>query len=274
MFRCPPHHEAFPGGVVDSHLVVFPRTAVRIERDTAPPVVADPTVAVLYNPTSPYRRYEVDRRGDFCDYFAIDHGVLDDLSAAANADADRWFRSGHGPVADRLYLAQRRLFEAAAAGAPLDPLAVEEAVLAVVEALLASAGTGAAGEAPPVRPSTRAHHRRLALDTAEYLAANFAEPLRLRTVARAVGSAPHHLSRIFRSMTGSSIHQRVVALRLRRGLELLREGETQIARVAVELGFCGHSHFATAFREGFGVSPSAFRAEARDIRKILQDVAS
>ena len=51
-FRCPPRHERFPGGRVETNLVAFPWCAVMIEREGSAPVVADPGIAVLHNPPS------------------------------------------------------------------------------------------------------------------------------------------------------------------------------------------------------------------------------
>jgi AraC-like DNA-binding protein len=40
---------------------------------------------------------------------------------------------------------------------------------------------------------------------------------------------------------------------------LLAENKLSITQVAFEAGFCGSSHFASAFQKRFGISPSAFR---------------
>ena len=271
MFRCPPDHEAFSGGFVDNWLIVFPRTAVRIERAEARPVVADPTVAVLYEPPSRYSRYAVDPRGDLCDYFAIAADVTEDLSSAVGADVARRFREGHGRAEPQVYLSQRRLFERAT-GPGADPVAIEEGVLAVVAAVLAASGESLSAQ--PQRATTRARHRDLALNTAEMLAASFTEPLHLRDIARRVGSAPHHLSRVFQRETRTSIHGRLLELRLKRALEILRDGDQDLARLAVDLGFSSHSHFSRSFKKAFGVSPSDYRAELPETRTIVQAIAS
>jgi AraC-like DNA-binding protein len=271
MFRCPPDHAAFPGGLVDDWLIVFPRTAVRIERAEAPPIVADPTVAVLYDPPSPYRRYLVDPRGDLCDYFAVDSSITEELSSVVGADVTQRFREGHRRAESTVYLSQRRLFDLAV-GEDADPVAIEEGVLGMALAVLSAGGEA---EAPaPHRAATRARHRDLALDTAEFLGSSFTQPLRLSEIALQVGSAPHHLTRIFKRYTGMSIHERITELRLKRALEILGDGDSDLARLAIDLGFSSHSHFSRAFKTAFGLSPSRYRTEQPKPRTIVQAVAS
>ena len=68
-----------------------------------------------------------------------------------------------------------------------------------------------------------------------------------------------HLCRIFKRHTGQTIHGYRNQLRLRKSLDLL--GDTDdILRLALALGYSGHSHFTAAFHRLFGMTPSAFRA--------------
>lgn len=270
MFRCPPDHERFPGGIVNHHLVVFPRTAVRIEREATPPVVADPTVAVLYDPPSRYRRRAVDPRGDFCDFFAISRDATDDLSAAVDIDAAAVFRQGSGRASASVYLTQRRLFELAAADDCVDRIAIEEGVLAMVERMLRETHSESAPGHAPRHQTTSQRHRHLANDAAEFIAAHFTERLLLSHIAFEVGSSPYHLARVFRRMTGTSIHERLLELRLKAALGLLRDGASDIAMLATELGFSSHGHLTRAFKTAFGLNPSEYREELPQIRTILQ----
>lgn len=255
-FRCPPDHVAFPGGVVDTYLVAFPRTAVRIERERAEPVVADPATAVTYQPATTYRRFKVDARGDLCDYFAVDETI------ASSVDPDGKFWSGGGFVPAPIYLEQRRIVDLVAATAA-DPLEVEERVVDVVTAVAGRPYSERDGD-----PSLS--HQALAMDTSAYLAKNYRTKLDLSGIGRAVGSSPYHLSRLFRVVTGSTIHQRLNTLRLRAALEELRDPRSDISRVAVELGFSSHSHLTRSFKAEFGAVPSAYRAEVARFRTIMQ----
>lgn len=82
-------------------------------------------------------------------------------------------------------------------------------------------------------------------------------------ISARVGISPFHLARVFRARTGFSIHQYLVHIRMARALLVLGEGEVSLSRLALTLGFCSHSHFATTFRRHFGRTP-------RDVRAMLR----
>ena len=129
-FICPPQHAAFPGGRVDSYLIAFPRTAVRIEREKLRPVVADATTAVTYQPDTTYERYEIDARGDWCNFFA-----MADVTASEASGEDFW--RARAAIPPRAYLEQRRIVDLVSSG-DFDPLEIEERAVDVVRAVAAN----------------------------------------------------------------------------------------------------------------------------------------
>jgi AraC-like DNA-binding protein len=105
------------------------------------------------------------------------------------------------------------------------------------------------------------------------LAARYAERLSVSEVAALVGLSPFHLARQFRRRTGTTMHRYRDDVRLRVALPLLAGHCDNLARLALDLGYSSHSHFATSFRRAFGVSPSALGAPAVDLRAKLDSVA-
>ena len=96
----------------------------------------------------------------------------------------------------------------------------------------------------------------------ELVAVRVAERLPLAELASDLGWSPFELSRVFRQRTGLPIHRYRRQLRLRTAFSRLAEGESHIGRLALDLGFSTHSHFAEAFRGEFGFAPSAMREGA------------
>jgi AraC-like DNA-binding protein len=81
----------------------------------------------------------------------------------------------------------------------------------------------------------------------------------LKSIGAAVGYSAFHLARVFRSRTGTTIHQYRQAARLAWARERLHDGDEPIADIAVDLGFYDHSHFAAAFVRQYGATPSSVR---------------
>lgn len=107
--------------------------------------------------------------------------------------------------------------------------------------------------APPLRASPRVERVR------ELLAAEPTRRWTLAEIAHAVHVSPYHLARQFRAATGQTIARYLLGLRLALALDRLQEGEDDLARLAADLGFAGHSHFSERFRRSFGSTPSEVR---------------
>jgi AraC family transcriptional regulator len=130
-----------------------------------------------------------------------------------------------------------------------------------VLALLRSA---LAEDAPRLEPSKST--RRLIRRTKEFLEAEFANPIRLSHVGRAVGASPTYLTDLFRRVEGIPLHRYVARLRLARALVELPDAE-DLSTLALDVGFSSHSHFSAAFRRAFGCTPSQFRQATRAGRR-------
>jgi AraC-like DNA-binding protein len=131
-----------------------------------------------------------------------------------------------------------------------DPVAVEEIALALVGRILAPARAS-----PAARPLSPAW-RRLAEEIEHVIATRFAERLTVEVIASACGTSPFHASRVFRAVTGETIHRRLTRVRLRTALFELERGACRLSQIALAAGFSSHSHFTSSFRAEFGRAPS------------------
>jgi AraC family transcriptional regulator len=82
---------------------------------------------------------------------------------------------------------------------------------------------------------------------------------RIRDLATALDVSPFHLAHVFRAVSGLSIHQYLLRVRMRAALSRLEAGEANISRLALDLGFSSHSHFTAVFQRHVGASPAAVR---------------
>ncbi len=141
----------------------------------------------------------------------------------------------------------------AAHAADLDPLDCEERVLQLV--LDAVALDVADDDREPASEAAR----RTARVVLEVLNESFARPIHLDEVAREAGRSVWHVAKQFRQATGSTVHARLVRIRLRHALRALARGAPDLTTVALDVGFGSHSHFTSAFRREFGLSPGRAR---------------
>ena len=97
----------------------------------------------------------------------------------------------------------------------------------------------------------------------EHMHAHIEESLPLARLAQVCRLSQSQFLRAFREATGEPPHRYLVRLRLQRARELLEHTELPVIEVGLRCGFEQASHFATAFRTSFGVSPRAWRLARR-----------
>lgn len=236
--------------------IVFPRRGCYTRHIGSREEFADPGSVLFFRPDEGYRFSHPLAGGDDSTALEFPADVL--------AEAFGGRRRRHGAFPDfqcriglaasrRLQLMRRRI---KTGGTPLE---VEESSIGLLHEIAGNAGLECGARVRRTRASTRHRQRRLVDRTRELLHERFDQPLSLAGIGRAVGSSPFHLTRLFKTYTGQPMYRYLDHLRLRLALERLVEGETDLARLAGDLGYSSHSHFSDTFRRRFGQSPSQFR---------------
>jgi len=95
----------------------------------------------------------------------------------------------------------------------------------------------------------------------ELVHAKMEDDLSLDEMAQSVGLSTAHFARMFRKSTGQTPHQFVLRQRLERAKAMLRAPDARVLDVAVACGFKTQQHFAQAFRDLWGVSPTGYRQD-------------
>jgi AraC family transcriptional regulator len=226
---------------------------------------ADVNQAVFFSKGSMYRVSHPSDHGDRGTVFTPSPRVLNDIIRELDPSIDdhpeRPFPFVTGPcvtvdfwrhheLARRLGAAERHPFESMWAD-----LTALQLVANVLESAFARNG-------PPRkrrRAGTDADHIDRAEAAKTYMAGRLGERITLDDVARAAHTSPFHLARVFQSRTGLAIHRYLTQLRLRASLDRLADGERDLTKLGLELGFSSHAHFSDAFRRAFGLAPSQAR---------------
>jgi len=108
---------------------------------------------------------------------------------------------------------------------------------------------------PPMQTISGCRMRRVI----EYIEENLDSDLTLDAMAAEVDISPIYLARAFKAAVGQSPHRYVLARRVERAKELLRNTEMPVVDVALAAGFSSQSHLSYWFQRYMGVSPGAYR---------------
>ncbi|RUT39085.1 AraC family transcriptional regulator [Pseudomonas sp. PAMC 29040] len=105
-----------------------------------------------------------------------------------------------------------------------------------------------------------AYQRRQLVDMIEQ---QLAEPLNIGQLAAHCALSPYHFARMFRQSFGVPPHQYLLARRLARARDLLRNSAIGLGDIALACGFASASHFANRFKQTLGGTPGEYRAAFR-----------
>ena len=236
-----------PGEQTGSHAVVFIRRGCFVRSLDGLEAVLDPTVAYCVNPGQEQRYDHPYDHGDDCTALFLPAGLVNSLWGG-----EPELPSGPLPTLPDIDLEHRLLLRAGRSRA--DAHDVLERAIVLTARLLEQVDRRRVAVG---RPATFHARRALADGAREALAEN---PERsLPDLARALSVSPHHLSRVFRAVTGNTISRHRMRLRARCALERLAGGERNLARLAHDVGFADQSHLCRVVREETGHTPSALR---------------
>jgi AraC-like DNA-binding protein len=83
----------------------------------------------------------------------------------------------------------------------------------------------------------------------------------LEQVGAHVYLSPNYISQIFKKSTGTSFHEYLLAVKMKRARELLIDLSNRIMDVSALIGYSDQNNFARAFRQYYGCSPRHFRRD-------------
>lgn len=146
----------------------------------------------------------------------------------------------------------------------LKPFHPAEVLARVLVHLSIAASRKAAVEPPPESqaPWTNADERadRVLVEAAvRIIGPNLSNLPTLGEIAQKVGTHEKRLSRAFRNCRGQTVFEFVRAARLAEVQRMLSHTLISIEDIARHAGFSSGANLATAFRDEFGVTPTAFR---------------
>lgn len=224
--------------------VSFPISGVYVRHVGRDRVVASTATAVFFNSGEVHRVAHPAGAGDVNVCASLSESLVEPF---LSPESERFpLLSVPAPVSAQWRI--RLLVNEAIAGYA-GPLEVEETVINLVRNFLGL------DRPPPVAPERVS----LTQDAQEYLAVNHTRNIGLRAVSSAVGSSPHHLSRVFRSVTGITLSEYRTRLRLGSAIDRISKGADDLSTVAVETGFYDNAHLSRTMQRHLGMAPSQIR---------------
>ena len=267
-FRCPPESVLWKRENVIERgpSLVFPMTGVEILHPDARPIVTHSACVMFYNRGQLYRRRLLDRTGDRCIYFGLEPQTLHEiLELHAIPRADFWakpFTWYWGQLSPRVHLMAKRLFKVIAERGVVGEDA-HEGLIQLAEATVVGASASHRNKSTP-QLSPRVLDA--VEDTLRYLVVHIERTETLAELGARVHLSSFHLARSFRVFTGMSLHTFRDALRVLTTVDRL-DTATRLVDLAMEVGYCSHSHLTQAFRRVLNETPTQLRRRRKLARR-------
>ncbi|MDO4461555.1 MAG: two-component regulator propeller domain-containing protein [Bacteroidia bacterium] len=137
-----------------------------------------------------------------------------------------------------------------------------QSILANRERILQSFAQSARDRAKVKKVELRSTDDTLMEKVTEFIEANISDPtLNVDKLAEIVSISRVHMHRKLKELTGQSAREYILSVRLRQAAILLAEKKLNISEVAYALGFSNLSHFSTAFKKAYGISPKDYKVK-------------
>ncbi|WP_284397683.1 helix-turn-helix transcriptional regulator [Dyella lipolytica] len=234
----------------DTHLV-FPYRGVYLRHVGSDQAVADANHVLFFNADEGYRVSHPIEGGDASLSLCLSESTLRELAPnSLLKDCGKLgFRRQYQRIDPRAQ-ALVALLRHGLDNGTIEPLEAEGLFLTLVCRSL--------GPRTSHAPEATYARRRLADRVKVLLASDLSRRWALAEIAAEIGGSPVYLTQVFQQVEGIPLYRYHLRLRLARALDLIARYD-DLSALAAELGFSSHSHFAAAFRQAYGRSPTAFK---------------
>jgi AraC-like DNA-binding protein len=103
-------------------------------------------------------------------------------------------------------------------------------------------------------------HLRLLIEAKEIIETSMENPYKIKELSRKIGLNEFYLKSGFKKLTGISIHQYTIQLRMERAKELILNTNLPIGEICNALGYTSRGHFSQLFLKYFGILPHQCRS--------------
>lgn len=235
--------------------LVFPYRGIYVRHVGRDQAVADANHVLFFNAGETYQISHPVDGGDASLALILPEPLLTELvpSSLLNGQSPRGFRRQQqriDPRAQALVALLRHTLD----NHSIEPLEAESLSLTLVSRSL--------GPRTSHEPQGSRGKHRLADRAKVLLGSDLSRRWTLAEIAAEVGGSPVYLTQVFRQVEGVPLYRYHLRLRLAHALDQIMHYD-DLSALAVDLGFSSHSHFAAAFRQAYGRSPTDFKQSAQ-----------
>ncbi|MFN8492467.1 MAG: helix-turn-helix domain-containing protein [Caldilineaceae bacterium] len=119
------------------------------------------------------------------------------------------------------------------------------------------------GQGVPTNTNTGVDYRAAIDVVTSYIQVHIGEQLELVRLAGLAGFSPFHFHRIFAALMGETVAEYVRRVRLAAAVQWLLHSNEPVTEIALAVGYETPAAFTKAFRQRFGIAPTALRTMER-----------
>ena len=98
----------------------------------------------------------------------------------------------------------------------------------------------------------------------EYIRENISDEISNTELGAVFGYHPFYVSKILKDKRGITLHQYVIAFRMKYAREMLECTDKTIAEIAEQTGFSDASYFTKSFKAAYGITPKEYRSKFKE----------
>ena len=88
---------------------------------------------------------------------------------------------------------------------------------------------------------------------------SYYKDISVQDISNTIGLDRTYLYRVFKEISGITIQQYIINLRLKRACHFLTDSNLSYSEIAYYCGYSSEQYFSMAFKKHIGVSPSVYR---------------
>lgn len=247
-------HKSDEECLTTTHLV-FPYRGIYVHHMGQAETVAEANHVVFLNGGEPYQISHPVEGGDASLSIGIDEQTLLELVPAdfVHTKDRTLFNRSHMRIDARAQLLAALVRHRLARGI-IETLEAEDLILSLASRAL--------GERTSCSASGSVGRQKLVNRAKLVLSSDLGRRWTLAEIGSAVGVSPVYLTQVFRQVEGLPLYRYQLQLRLAHALDLLDDC-SDLTGLALDLGFSSYSHFSTAFKQAYGLTPLAFQRSSR-----------